>query len=217
MTTYITFVLDETGSMDHIRSETISGFNAYIEELRKTLKGRTSFSLLKFNSSKMEWFVQNESVKKVEPLTIETYIPGYSTPLWDAVANAIEELDGRIKRKKDPKVILTVLTDGYENASRYHKTEDVKDLIEARKEWGINFVGAGIDVWDVTDAIGVPQASNVTTPATPTGIRSGMKGVALASAGFAGGQSASSSMYGESKTSDEYLEEEEKKKQTSKK
>jgi len=183
VTTYITFVLDETGSMGNIKDETISGFNKYIETLKEELKGRTSFSLLKFDSVKLDWFVKNASVKKVAPLSEDTYMPGAMTPLWDAVAHAIKETEERLKGKKDPTVIFTVLTDGYENASREFNAAQVREMIEGHDDWAFNFVGAGIDAWALAETAGFVTGSISYT--SPYQIGTAMKGISRRSAVYA--------------------------------
>jgi len=148
MTTYITFVLDETGSMQSMCEEAISGFNKYIDTLSDEIKGRTNFSLLLFDSAHKTWVVNGESVKNVKHLNEDTYRPGAATPLWDAVAEAIDATKERIKRTKNPDVILTVLTDGEENASEKHTAEEVRSLIgDLDDDWAFNFIGVGVDAW----------------------------------------------------------------------
>ena len=72
---------------------------------------------------KLDWAVNNRPIKSVEHLNERTYQPGATTPLWDAVTEAILETEKRLKRAKDPDVVVTVLTDGYENASNKYTTE----------------------------------------------------------------------------------------------
>ena len=80
---FVSFLLDETGSMQSIKDDTIGGFNAYLEELQKG-DGETVFSLVSFNSSETTKRYVAEPVKDVKPLTDGDYRPQAMTPLIDA-------------------------------------------------------------------------------------------------------------------------------------
>lgn len=161
MTTYIVFVLDETGSMFSIKDDTIGGFNSYIDNLSKELEG-VRFSLLKFNAGGLKWVYEEKNLSDVEPLSEKNYNPNNSTPLWDAFGTAIQWMERRDIGAED-KVIITVLTDGFENASREFNTEQVKEMIEAHPDWAINFLGANMDAWDdVGYSIGMSRGSTFT-------------------------------------------------------
>ena len=205
MTTYITFVMDETGSMTSLRDEAITGFNKYIDDLRDNLDGRVNFSMMKFDSTKEEWFVRKATLKQIPRLTKKNYRPGATTPLWDAVGHAIEETEKRIDRKKNPKVILTIFTDGYENASRYYTDEMVKVMIEEHDDWAINFLGANMDAWDVANSIGITVGSSINFDFSKKGIEDGFGTVSLASANFVRGKTTSDNFYEGVENAEEYV------------
>lgn len=205
MTTYITFVMDETGSMDSLKEEAISGFNKYIDDLKKDLKGRTSFSLMLFDSTKMRWHVLDKSIKDVSHLNEDTYRPGAMTPLWDAVAEAILETENRVKNKKNPKVVITILTDGYENASRKYTTETVKAMIESHSDWAINFLGANVDAWVVAGAIGIDVGSSMNFAFTGSGLGAGFRSASIATSNFAKGITTANSFYEGTDDAEDYV------------
>lgn len=195
MTTYITFVMDETGSMDSLKDEAISGFNKYIDDLKKNLKGRTNFSLMLFDSTQMRWHVIDKPIKDVPHLNKDTYVPGAMTPLWDAVAEAIILTEEKVRGKKNPKVVLTVLTDGYENASKKYTTKAVKAMIESHKDWAINFLGANMDAWNVAGEIGIDTGSVMNFAFNAVGLSAGFRSASIATSNFAIGKTTAQNFY----------------------
>lgn len=164
----ITFVLDETGSMEEIRDDTIGGFNTYIEGLQKDYaahpEASVAFSLVKFDSNRVEKVYVNESIDKVVRLSRETYKPGAMTPLIDASVKAIRATEEALKSKTDPcNVLVVIQTDGQENASREFKLEDLQDLVKEKtaKGWQFVFLGAGFDAFGTAHDIGIPMANTL--------------------------------------------------------
>ena len=161
MTTYITFVLDETGSMSCCKEETIAGFNSYIKELRDELKD-TKFSFMKFNSKEMNWVYKDVDLTFVKKLSDKNYKPKTMTPLWDAFGLAVQNMEEKDIKEKD-KVIITVLTDGFENFSKEFTADSVAKMISEHKDWAINFLGADMDAWeDVGRGLGMSKRSTYT-------------------------------------------------------
>lgn len=138
MTTHVAFILDETGSMYSRKKDTIGSFNQYIEDLKKEKDIR--FSLTLFNSAKTELRYKGVRPSKVKPLDAKTYVPSNSTPLYDAIGKTTSDIG---KRKK--KVLVVILTDGLENASREYNKEAIKNIIKEREEKGWRFLFLGCD------------------------------------------------------------------------
>lgn len=159
-TTHVTFVLDETGSMESIKDDTIGGFNAYLDTLKEE-KGAVKFTLLKFDSNRVDKVCVDTPIAEVPRLTNETYQPGAMTPLIDASYKAIEATAEKVKGKKNPKVIVVIQTDGYENASTEHTREDLAALVKEKTAdgWVFTFLGAGIDAFGAAANYGI-AASN---------------------------------------------------------
>ena len=187
MSTYITFVLDETGSMGCLQNETISNFNEYINTLQNNLKNEVHFNLLMFNSSKMEWCFKDMSINDVPELNVDLYKPNHMTPLWDAVAKAILHTEESVKNEKDAKVIMTILTDGYENMSKEFKPKQVKEMIESHKDWAFNFLGANIDSWFMANLLGVSRGSSSNFNFNPSGIKCAMQSAAIGTCRYTAG------------------------------
>ena len=147
---HVSLLLDETGSMEDVKEETISGYNKYI----KSLDG-VFFTMTKFDSSAIQVVHDAVPIKKVPRLTEDTYVPGAMTPLLDAIGTTIKAMG------KKKKVLFVVFTDGYENASKEMTKEDVKSLIKDRKKRGWQFVFLGADMDGITEAgaMGFPTAA----------------------------------------------------------
>ena len=135
----VVFILDETGSMELNKVETVQAFNTYIKELRKHKKAKDiRFTLTRFNSGKIDIYYDKVKLSKVKELT--DYLPNNMTPLYDAIGKTIAELH-------TDKCIVAILTDGEENCSREYTLLHIKALIEEKKElgWEFNFLATGLE------------------------------------------------------------------------
>lgn len=159
--TLVTFVLDETGSMQSIKDDTIGGFNSYLETL-KAGKGEIRFSLVKFDSNKIERVCVDLPVKEVKPLSGETYQPGAATPLIDVCYKSIKATEEKAKKKDN--VAIVIQTDGLENASTEYTSSDLTALVKEKTEagWSFTFIGAGIDAFSQAGKFGIAAASTMT-------------------------------------------------------
>lgn len=156
-TTLVTFVLDETGSMGSIKDDTIGGFNEYIDNLKKD-QGNYVFSMVKFDSSKIEKVYVGEPLKNVVHLTSDTYRPGAMTPLVDAFVKSIHATEGVLTKRDDkPNVLFIVQTDGHENCSTEYTTDDLRELVKAKtaEGWVFMYLGAGIDAYEAARDYGI--------------------------------------------------------------
>jgi len=157
-TTLVTFVLDETGSMESIKDDTIGGFNSYLDSLRDGSDGPVEFTLLKFDSRRIEKVYVNEPVTNVAKLTPDTYRPGAMTPLIDASYKAILATGNSLRKRKDsPNVICVIQTDGYENASEEYTTPELAKLIRRKEQegWVFLFLAAGLDAFSAAREFGI--------------------------------------------------------------
>lgn len=148
--TELVFILDRSGSMSGLESDTIGGFNSMIAKQKKQ-SGEALVSTVLFD---------NESViihdrlplEKVPPMTEKEYFTRGCTALLDAVGGAIRHIGNihKYARKEDvpEKTMFIITTDGYENASRRYDYDTVRRMIEHEKEkygWEFLFLGANID------------------------------------------------------------------------
>lgn len=158
--TVVSFLLDETGSMMSVRDDTIGGFNAYVGDLRKADEGHISFSLVKFDSNRIEKVCVGVPIADVPELTTETYIPRAMTPLIDAAYKTITATREHVEaRDDDPNVVVVIQTDGHENASTQYKRHDLAALIKemTAKGWQFVFLGADIDAFQEAGSWGISR------------------------------------------------------------
>tara|TARA_B100001167_G_scaffold173120_1_gene125172 strand:- start:457 stop:1179 length:723 start_codon:yes stop_codon:yes gene_type:complete len=156
-TKYVSFLLDETGSMHSIKEDTIGGFNEYVDILKKD-GDDIAFSLVSFNSNGTKSRYVAEPLDAVPPLTNDNYRPAAMTPLIDASVKTIKATAKAVKKRKDDPVVLVVIqTDGYENCSRKHTAADLAALVKEKTEagWEFVFLGAGLDAFEAARSAGV--------------------------------------------------------------
>lgn len=156
-TTFVTCVLDETGSMHGIKDDTIGGFNNYVKTLRESGEDYL-FTLIKFDSNHHDVVHRGVPISEVLDLNNDTYVPGSSTPLIDACVKAIRATEAKVTDAMN--VAVMILTDGLENASTEFKNDDLVRLIKEKTEagWLFTFIGAGIDAFEQAGQFGIhPQ------------------------------------------------------------
>jgi len=154
----VAFVLDESGSMCGQTSQTINGVNQYLDDLRKDNEGKkVLFSLTKFTGCSQILHAA-ELLEDIPNLNHETYRPNGSTALLDAVGETITELETRID--KNIPALVVILTDGEENSSRNYNYDQIRELIESKKElgWSFVFLGAGEDAWATGQVLGTQSS-----------------------------------------------------------
>lgn len=166
MATYITMVLDKSGSMNDGDSKqvTINAVNSYIEGMNKevTLE-EILFSLIQFCTNGIEVTHRVVPMKDVPKLNGDTYRPevGGGTPLIDAVMKSIKATEE--KAPAGAKVQIVVLTDGYENASKQFKNADLFEKVKKKTEegWLFTYLSAGIDSFAAAASMGFARASTM--------------------------------------------------------
>lgn len=182
---YVSFILDETGSMQSVKSQTIAGFNEYIDNLKKDKASvKAHFTLTKFNSDKMQIVHNDVSLDCVERLNDNTYLPSALTPLYDAIGKTINALESSVKGKKS-KVLVIIQTDGQENASREYDRKKVFDLIEKKKGdgWTFAFLGADQDAYLASELIGISKGNTLNYNSSNT--QKTLRGMAGSTVAFA--------------------------------
>ena len=155
--TIVTFVLDESGSMERNREETISGFNEYIETLQADSKP-TLMKLLSFNSMSFKNTYNFEDIQQVKPMNRRLYSPQGGTPLYDSIAKGIIDTDDFLERsERETNVMFTIMTDGLENSSREFTFMDIARMVEQREKqgWIFTFLGANQDAWQEGRKFGI--------------------------------------------------------------
>lgn len=155
--TLVTFVLDESGSMEPTRDETISGFNEYVETLQ-TDKKSTLLRLLSFNSIGINGVYNFEDIQHVKPMDRRLYRPQAGTPLYDSIAQGILDTDTFLESSDhETNVMFTIMTDGLENSSREFNFMDITKMVEQREAqgWIFTFLGANQNAWQEGRKFGI--------------------------------------------------------------
>lgn len=174
--TEIIFLLDRSGSMGGIESDTIGGFNAFIEK-QKQLEGITIVTVVLFDD-RYEILWNGVSANEVKLTGNDYYVRG-STALLDAVGKTILDVGYRLSKtsvdERPGKVIFVITTDGLENASREFTCEKVRGLIKHQQEkyhWEFIFLGANIDAAKEADSMGIAMENAYNFETTQTGVES---------------------------------------------
>ena len=149
------FILDRSGSMCGLESDTIGGFNSMIAK-QKAEEGEANVTTVLFDD-RVELIHDRFDLKQVKDLTEKEYYVRGSTALLDAIGSSIQK-EVNVQRhlpeeERAEKVIFVIITDGYENSSKEYRHRDIKKMIEFEKRkygWEFMFMGANIDA--VTEA-----------------------------------------------------------------
>jgi hypothetical protein len=160
--TIVSFLLDETGSMDSVRDKTVSGFNEYVATLRTT-ETPTLLGLMTFNTEGFNVVYNCEDIHSVADLTRESYRPRALTNLYDAIARLVHDTEDRVKRMSPaPLVMCPIMTDGEENSStEYTRAAVFKLITDKEKEgWAFVYLGANQDAWAASESIGIHRRNS---------------------------------------------------------
>lgn len=164
--TELVFILDKSGSMNPLTSDTIGGFNSFIENQKKE-KGECIVSTILF-SHVIEVLHNRVPLKDVKPITSNDYQAMGMTALIDAMGSTIDHIKNRHiktpKEERPDKVMFVIITDGAENASKEYRLKQVKNSITECKEllgWEFLFLGANIDAIQTADQFGIDSSRAV--------------------------------------------------------
>ena len=153
-TTLYHFIVDQSGSMRGMEQQAIAGFNTQLEkiqDLEKTMPDQKFLCSLTFFNSEVQDILKNEPVKQIELLSNNYYRPDGMTALLDAVGGSIDRIEkqfGKELENDEISVVMIIITDGYENASRYFTYHMVAEKIVRLDEtgkWTFSYLGADFD------------------------------------------------------------------------
>ena len=155
--TELVFILDRSGSMGGLESDTIGGFNGMLGKQKKE-EGEANITTVLFDDE-VEVVHDRFPIEVVKPLTEEDYYVRGCTALLDAVGSTVKKMENIQKRlpeeMKAEKIIFVITTDGQENASQEYSYKMVKSMIEQQQEkgWQFIFMGANIDAAKEAESI----------------------------------------------------------------
>lgn len=187
--TELVFILDRSGSMSGLESDTIGGYNSLIAKQKKE-KGEAIVTTVLFDD-RMKMIHNRMPIELVKKLTKKDYYVGGCTALLDAVGETIDHIWSEHKKlKKDErpaKTLFVITTDGLENASKKYSFKDIKKMIEKQKEkhnWEFLFLGANIDAIEVAGSMGISadRAANYHCDSEGTALNYSVLGAAISRA-----------------------------------
>jgi hypothetical protein len=166
--TEIVCVVDRSGSMERIKEDAIGGFNAFLAK-QKEEPGEAQLTLVMFDNE-YEVRADGAPIRDVQPLCGGTFVPRGSTALYDAVGRTIVDVGARLERtpeaERPGKVIVLILTDGMENASKEFSRERVRDMIKHQRErysWEFVFIAAGEEAFRAGRGLNIDHAVQIKT------------------------------------------------------
>ena len=167
MKIYNVIILDESGSMSAIFDQALSGINEVLSGIRKNQEEfpdqQHYVSIVTFEGNGIAGLKTRRDrlpIGKVGDFTQKDYRPGGCTPLYDAMGKTLNELEGQISA--DDRVMATIITDGYENASEEYSGKAVKALVSRLREkgWTFAYIGANQDAVEVARDLNIDNALN---------------------------------------------------------
>lgn len=163
---YNLIILDESGSMDSIRMQALSGANETLQTIRIAQKENPDdnqmVSFVTFDSGAgrpaVRPIILCERIEAVKDIEINQYRPYGGTPLYDAMGLSITKLKEIVK--EGDHVLVTVITDGYENSSRHFNASMIKELVASLSEqgWAFTYIGANQDSHTAASGLGIKSA-----------------------------------------------------------
>jgi uncharacterized protein YegL len=158
---YNLIILDESGSMQSIKVPIVNGFNKLVQSIKEVElqypEQEHFISLVSFNGRGLKVLHSMDSVSKLKEINSSQYQPNSGTPLFDAVGFSVNALNDSLKTKTDYKVLVTIMTDGEENASNKFSGNDIKMLVDTLKQqnWTFTYIGTDHDIESIAKSLSI--------------------------------------------------------------
>lgn len=160
-------ILDRSGSMGLIRQAAVEGFNETLAGIKKAQEKFAEtqdhfVSLVTFCSCETKHVFDKTPVEKVNPLKMEDFIPCCTTPLYDAMGITLTKMRRQVEAIEDVVVVVTIITDGMENASKEYSGKAIKELVERLRSegWTFTYMGANQDSVEVAMNLSIRNSRN---------------------------------------------------------
>ena len=160
-------VLDRSGSMQSMRKAAVDGFNETLAGIKKAQERYADtqehyISLVAFCSCSTDKIYDKTPVAEARPMELKDYQPCCCTPLYDAMGFAITDIQRHVKDIKDAAISVTIITDGYENASKEFTRTSIRALVESLKGqgWTFTFMGANQDAALTAETLAIRNSAN---------------------------------------------------------
>lgn len=164
----VVVILDRSGSMDSILADAQGGLDTFIRQ-QKEAPGECVFTLAEFD----DHYDVPILAKPIKDVAGHKIVPRGSTALYDAVGKTIvtvgERLAAMPESERPGLVVVTIITDGMNNASKEYTAEKVKEMIQRQQDaykWQFQYLGANQDAWAVSSGLGTAGAAGQYTNAT---------------------------------------------------
>lgn len=174
--THIICILDSSGSMSSIMSDSIGSFNDFLKK-QKELPDEATITVALFDSHDNYKLVYDYvDIKKAEELTIKDWYPRGMTSLYDGIGLTVNKDKAKInsmsESEKPDKVLVCIVTDGGENDSKEYTGEMVKLLIKdcEKDKWSFMYLAANQDAFSVGTSFGISAGNTFTYSATSAGV-----------------------------------------------
>jgi len=174
--TSINVVIDRSGSMQHLTTDTIGGFNQFLKD-QKDVPGEAVLTLCTFST---DYSLVHDclALADVPELDKTSYKANGGTALLDALGTTINSVGAKLaameEDERPSKVIFLVITDGEENSSQEFTKEQIKSMVEHQQDvykWQFVFMGANIDSMAEGTSLGIAQNNTMDYEATSKGTR----------------------------------------------
>lgn len=198
--TFVTYLLDRTGSMGLIKQETIDGFNTYLSALQQAENADDIvFTLVQFYGRGADTIYQRIPVSEAEPLTEAVFQPRGRTPLIDAACKTLKAVERTVNGGGDtgspdgpspastPRIVVCVQSDGDDNSSVEYSWPELQQLIvdKQAQDWQLIFIGAYIDAEAEAERIGLPAGNAIAYSTDDPAMQEAFESAAAKTAGFA--------------------------------
>jgi uncharacterized protein YegL len=189
--TELVAILDRSGSMANLANDTIGGFNKFIEDQKK-VPGEALLTTVLFDDQ-YEFLHDGVNIQDVKPITGKEYFARGMTALLDAVGRTINRVGEKLSKMNEAdrpgKVMVLIITDGYENSSHEFTRAQIKEMVEHQRntyKWEFLFFGAKIDSFAAADGIGIAQARTANFGASSIGVSTTMDAMGIAASSYRG-------------------------------
>lgn len=164
---YNVIILDRSGSMGSIRRAAIDGFNETLAGIQKAQEKFADtqdhyISLITFCSCQTKHVFDKTPVSEAHALKESDYEPCCCTPLYDAMGFTLTDMRRYVREQEDAVVVVTIITDGLENASKEYTGASIKALVEELRGegWTFTYMGANQDSVEVAMSLSIRNARN---------------------------------------------------------
>ena len=158
-------ILDESGSMESIKKPAVDGLNETVQTIRSAQEKHQNeqehfITLVVFNSNGIRTIFDNSPVSNVKEIKYADYLPNACTPLYDAMGLSLTKLKYQLSDAAKSQVLVTIITDGYENSSKEYDGRMIKKLVKELKsqDWFFVYIGANQDVDAVAESMAINNA-----------------------------------------------------------